>query len=281
MLEWTVYPTALKVAAIRRLRTLGKEVVALIGAFQLKEKAFAHVVKIGRTQLQDAVPTTLGREMSAYARAFGRDRRRISECEEHMQAVNLGGTAIRTGIATPCQYITAVTDRLRVIADLGLTRAKDLVEATQNTDVFIEVSGILNAFAGNLLKIATDLRLLSSSGFGEVRLPPRQAGSSIRPSKVNPVIPEAVTQAAIVVMASNNAISQACARGSLELNALPPLVADALLNGLDLLSNACGILRRHCVEGLEADEVCCREHLAANTAIATALVGPLGYQLSE
>ncbi len=278
------YPTALKVAAIQRLRILEREVVALLEEFQAKEKAFAHIVKIGRTQLQDAVLVTLGREMSAYAEAFGRDRWRIYKCEERLRVMNLGGTAVGTGLAAPRQYIFRVIDHLRGITGLGLARAENLIEATQNTDVFVEVSGILKACAANLLKVASDLRLLSSgpdAGFGELRLPPRQAGSSIMPGKVNPVIPEAVSQAAMVVMANDQTIATASSMGNLELNAFMPLIADALLGSLDLLANACSLFRRNCVAGLEADEKRCREYVESATATVTALVDAIGYQAAQ
>ncbi|HVP13350.1 MAG TPA: aspartate ammonia-lyase [Phycisphaerae bacterium] len=278
------YPTALRVAAIQQLRILEREVVSLVEAFQVKEKHFAHIVKVGRTQLQDAVLTTLGREMSAYAEALGRDRWRIYKCEERLRVVNLGGTAIGTGLAAPREYIFRVVDELRDITGLGLARAENLVEATQNADVFVEVSGILKACASNLLKIASDLRLMSSgpdAGFGEIRLPARQAGSSIMPGKINPVIPEAVSQAAMMVMANDQAIAQACSLGNLELNAFLPLIADALLGSLDLLANACSILRRHCIEGMEADEERCRQNVEGATACVTALVPALGYELAQ
>jgi aspartate ammonia-lyase len=200
------YPTALRVAGITLLRSLEREVVALLEEFQRREKEMAGVVKIARTQLQDAVLITLGREMSAYAEAFARDRWRIYKCEERLRVVNLGGTAVGTGLAAPRQYIFRAIDHLKDVTGLGLARAENLVEATQNTDVFVEVSGILKALASNLLKISTDLRLLSSgpdAGFGEIRLPERQAGSSIMPGKVNPVIPEAASQAAMVVMGND------------------------------------------------------------------------------
>jgi aspartate ammonia-lyase len=278
------YPTALRVAAIGQLRRLEQDVVALQEAFQAKEKQFAHVVKIGRTQLQDAVLTTLGREMGAYAEAFSRDRWRIYKCEERLRVVNLGGTAIGTGLGAPRQYIFRVVEQLREITGLGLARAENLVEATQNNDVFVEVSGILKACASNLLKTASDLRLMASgpdAGLGEIRLPARQAGSSIMPGKVNPVIPEAVSQAAIAVMAHDQAITQACSLGNLELNAFLPLVADALLTSLGLLANACSMFRRLCVEGIEADEARCREQVELSTTIATVLVEPLGYETAQ
>ncbi|MBN2582355.1 MAG: aspartate ammonia-lyase [Planctomycetes bacterium] len=278
------YPTALKVAAVGQLRVLEREVVALLEEFQRKEKQMAHVVKVGRTQLQDAVLVTLGREMGAYAEAFARDRWRIYKCEERLRVVNLGGTAIGTALAAPRQYVFRVVDHLREITGFGLARAENLVEATQNADVFVEVSGILKACASNLLKVATDLRLLASgpdAGLGEIRLPPRQAGSSIMPGKVNPVIPEAVSQAAMAVMANDQALTMACSMGNLELNAFLPLVADTLLGSLDLLTNACGIFRRLCVAGIEADEERCRRTVAASTASVTALVAAIGYEAAQ
>jgi aspartate ammonia-lyase len=278
------YPTAIKVAAIQLLRNLQTSVVCLLEEFQRKEQDFAHIVKVGRTQLQDAVLITLGREMGAYAEAFARDRWRIYKCEERLRIVNLGGTAIGSGIAAPRQYIFRVVDRLREITGLGLARAENLVECTQNADVFVEVSGILKACAVNLLKIATDLRILSSgpdAGFGEIRLPARQAGSSVMPGKVNPVIPEAVSQAAIAVMANDQAIAQACAMGNLELNPFLPLVADALLSSLDLLRNACRIFNNNCVAGIAADENRCRAHVEGATATITALVELLGYEKAQ
>jgi aspartate ammonia-lyase len=274
------YPTALKVAAIGLLRNLERELVALQEAFQRHEKGMAGIVKIGRTELQDAVMTTLGREMSAYAEAIARDRWRIYKCEERLRVVNLGGTAIGTGIGAPRSYIFRAVDHLRGVTNLGLARAENLVDATQNTDAFVEVSGILKTLASNLLKIAGDLRLLSSgpdAGLGELRLPPRQEGSSIMPGKVNPVIPEAVSQAAIAVMAHDHAITMACSLGNLELNAFLPLIADALLASIDLLTQACSIFRRLCVEGMEPDSRVCKRFVENATAVATALVEELGY----
>jgi aspartate ammonia-lyase len=275
------YPTALKLAAIRLLRVLEQNVVALQESFQQAEKKFAHVVKVGRTQYQDAVLTTLGREMSAYAEAMNRDRWRIYKCEERLRVVNLGGTAIGTGLAAPREFIFRVVDQLRALTGIGFARAENLVEATQNTDVFAEVSGILKAHAVSLIKISTDLRLLSSgpdAGIGEIRLPARQAGSSIMPGKVNPVIPEAATQAAMLAMGNDTVICAACAAGSLELNAFLPLIAHCLLQNLDVLARADDLLRRHCVDGIEADEARCRAHVENSTAAATALLPALGYE---
>jgi aspartate ammonia-lyase len=238
------------------------------------------VVKIGRTELQDAVLVTLGREMAAYAEALARDHWRIYKCEERLRVVNLGGTAVGTGLGAPRQYIFRVVEHLRQITGLGLARAENLVEATQNADTFVEVSGILRTLAANLLKISNDLRLLSTgpyAGLGEIRLPLRQAGSSIMPGKVNPVIPEAVSQAAMTVMGYDATIAQAAAAGSLELNSFLPLIAACLLESLLLLQRSCLMLRRYCVEGITADEAVCRRYVEASSTAATALVPEIGY----
>ena len=278
------YPTALKVAAIAGLRKLQQTVVALQEAFQEKERAMAGVLKIGRTELQDAVLTTLGREMGCYAEALARDRWRIYKCEERLRVINLGGTAIGTGLGAPRQYIFRAAENLRQITGLGLARAENLVEATQNVDVFVEVSGMVRTVATNLLKICGDLRLLSSgpdAGLGEIRLPARQAGSSIMPGKVNPVIPEAVSQAAIAVMGYDLMITQAVAGGNLELSQFLPLVADSLLTSLDLLSAACRLLARLCVSGIEPDLARCQQHVHNSTATITALVDHIGHRAAE
>jgi aspartate ammonia-lyase len=234
--------------------------------------------------LQDAVLVTLGREMAAYAEALARDRWRIYKCEERLRVVNLGGTAIGTGLGAPRRYIFRAVEHLREITGLGLARAENLIDATQNADAFVEVSGILRTLAVNLLKIANDLRLLSSgphAGLGEIRLPARQAGSSIMPGKVNPVIPEAVAQAAIAVMGHDQVILQAVGGGTLELSQFLPLVADSLLTAIDLLDGACDIFARHCVVGIEADADRCRRNIHNSTATLTALIDKIGYDAAD
>ncbi|CCG07210.1 aspartate ammonia-lyase [Pararhodospirillum photometricum] len=278
------YPTALRLAAIEGIKRLEDRLVFLQESFQRQEQRLASVVKVGRTQLQDAVLITLGREMGAYAEALARDRWRLYKCVERLRVVPLGGTAIGTGTGAPRAYIFQVVDTLRRLSGVGVARAENLVDATQNADVFVEVSGLVKTGAATLLKIAGDLRLLASgpaAGLGELRLPPRQAGSSMMPGKVNPVIPEAVTQAALRVMAHDQAITTAAGLGSLELNPFLPLIADSLLDSLALLANACDILARHCVEGLEADPARCRQHVESTTASVTALVPVLGYATAQ
>lgn len=275
------FPTALKLAAIWGIHRLEEQVLALQEAFQEKERQFAHIVKVGRTQYQDAVLTTLGREMSSYAEALSRDRWRISKCEERLRVVNLGGTTIGTGFAAPRQYVFRVVETLRELTSIGFARAENLGEATQNADVFVEVSGILKATAVTLIKVCGDVRLLSSgpqTGLGEIRLPPRQASPGLTPDAVYPVIPDAVTQAGLLAMGLDQALAAASAGGSLELNPFLPLVAHCLLQEIGLLANAALLLRRYCIEGLEADELRCRAHVEASTALAGALAPELGYE---
>jgi aspartate ammonia-lyase len=274
------YPTAVKIAAIRLLRQLEQSLLELQEAFQQKEKEFSHIVKIGRTQLQDAVLTTLGREMGAYAEAFNRDRWRIYKCEERLRVINLGGTAIGTGLGAPREFIFNVTEQLREITSLGLARSENLIDGTQNNDAFVEVAGILKTCSSNLFKISNDLRLMASgpdAGFAEINLPPRQAGSSIMPGKVNPVIPEAVAQAALLTMGYDQVITQACSGGNLELNQFLPVISYALLDSISLLNHACRIFTRNCVSGLTANENVCRSNVENSTATVTAIIVKTGY----
>lgn len=278
------YPTALSVAAISGIRALEKALVALMEALQKQEKVMAHVVKAGRTQLQDAVLTTMGRTMASFADAIGRDRWRVYKCEERLRVVNLGGTAIGSGLGAPRRYIFGVVDKLKAITGMGLTRAENLTDATQNLDVLVEVSGILTACATNLMKICGDLRLMASgpdAGLGELTLPALQAGSSIMPGKVNPVIPEAVIQAAIKVQGNHTVISQACAMGNLELNAFLPLIAETLLESIDLLHNSAMMLATKCIDGLVVNEDGCRRGAQAISSMVTALVPYIGYQSAQ
>lgn len=276
-----VYPTALKIAAVNLLMPLNYGLAALQEALQLKEEEFAGVVKMGRTQLQDAVPITLGQEFSAYAQAISRDRWRIYKVEERLRQVNLGGTAIGTGLNAERKYIFMVNEKLRALTGLGIARAENMIDVTQNMDCFVEVSGLLKAAAVNLCKIANDLRLLSSgpkTGLGEINLPQLQSGSSIMPGKVNPVIPEAVNMAAYQVMSNDLAITLASSAGQLELNAFVPLIAHNLLQSLDILNNGVDILRRLCITGITANSEKCLQYLEESYGLVTALVPYLGYE---
>jgi aspartate ammonia-lyase len=274
------YPTALRVAAISALRRLEQGCVALLEAFQDREQAFAAVVTVGRTQLQDAVLMTLGRQFGAFADALARDRWRIHKCEERLRVVNLGGTAIGTGLGAPRQFIFQVVDELRAITGFGLSRAENLVDATANQDALVEVSGVMSALATNLGKICGDLRLLASgpdAGFGEILLPARQAGSSIMPGKVNPVIPEAAQQAAMRALSAHQTIGQAVIAGNLQINPFLPLIAEELLGSLVELDRACRSLAEACVRGIEARPERCAELVHGGTALLTALVDTVGY----
>jgi aspartate ammonia-lyase len=276
-----VYPTALRVASIRLVLELSREVALLQGSLQAKEAAFAHILKLGRTEMQDAVPITLGQEFAAYAEAVARDRWRLFKVEERLRQVNLGGTAVGTGLNAERTYIYAAIEELQDVTGLGLARAENSVDPTQNADVFVEVSGLVKAAAVNLAKIAADLRLLSSGprgGLAELRLPQLQAGSSIMPGKVNPVIPEMVTQVSYQVISFDQAIAMAAASGQLELNAFLPLVAFNLLTSLKMITRAVFLFRTLCIDGIEADEERCQKWLQESLCLATALTPYIGYE---
>ena len=276
-----VYPTALRIAAITLLRQLEPVVVRLQEAFQAKEREFSHVVKLGRTQLRDAVPVTLGREFGAFAGALARDRWRLFQCIERLRVVNLGGTAVGTGMTAPRKYIFGVVEKLREGTGLNLARAENLLDATQNQDALLEVSGIIRTHAANLVKIARDLRLMASGpqgGFNEIELPAVQPGSSLMPGKINPVIPEMVIQVAYRVMAHDHEVNLVVMSGELELNAFLPLAADALLGSLDLLRRADEAFATRCVAGITARVDRCRQIMEQSCEIITALIPQIGHE---
>jgi aspartate ammonia-lyase len=278
-----VYPTALKIAGLKLLPWLTEEVANLQSALQEKEEEFAQLLKLGRTQLQDAVPITLGQEFSAYAKAVSRDRWRLYKVKERLKKVNLGGTAVGTGLNAPRKFTFKVIRELRNLTGLGLAHAENMIDNTQNLDVFVEISGLLKALAVNLNKIANDLRLLSSGpqgGIGEINLPEVQAGSSIMPGKVNPVIPEAVNQIALVVISNDQAITTASQSGQLELNAFLPLVADKFLESIQLLERGVKMFRKKCINGIEANQDRCQELLEESLSLLTALNPYLGYEMT-
>jgi len=268
------YPTALKVAAIMGVRELSEALAKLQGVFQQKEKHTSCVPILGKTEMVDAVPLTMGAQFASFAEAFARDRWRTFKCEERLRTVNLGGTAIGTGLTAPRSYIFLVIEKLREVTGLGLSRAENMVEATANTDCFVEVSGILNAASVNLIKVSDDLRRLMM--LGEIKLPAVQAGSSIMPGKINPVILESVIQIGIKVKANNVIIGDCAARGSLQICEFMPLLADALLESIDLLISASEMLAKH-AEGIDVDQGKCLERLYASPEIITAFVPVLGY----
>lgn len=279
-----VYPTALKIAAIRLLIYLAQACANLQGALQAKEAEFAGVLKVGRTEMQDAVPITLGQEFSAWAEAIARDRWRLYKVEERLRQVNLGGTAVGTGLNAERKYIYSVIERLRALTGLGLARNENMIDGTQNADVFVEVSGLVKACAASLAKIAGDLRLLSSgprAGLGEIRLPDLQAGSSIMPGKVNPVIPEMITQVAYQAMAQDLAITLAVQAGQLELNAFLPLVAANLLPAMESLGRAMNLLADRCIKGIEAVPDKCLEYVHRSIGIITVISPHVGYDVAS
>lgn len=275
-----VFPTAVRIAAIRLLKPVTEKFAQLQTALQEKEEEFSDVLKAGRTELQDAVPVTLGQEFGAWAQAISRDRWRLYKVEERLRQVGIGGTAVGTGLNAPREYVFGVIEKLRELTGIGLARAEYMMDPIQNCDVFVEVSGLLKAAAVNLAKISSDLRLLSSgprAGFGEIKLPARQSGSSIMPGKINPVIAEAMNQAAFQIMADDYAITMAAQAGQLELNAFLPLIAKNLLEMLDLFNNTLPIFTEKCIKGIEADKGRCEELLMHSLSTVTALTGYIGY----
>ncbi len=269
-----VYPTALKVAVIFGLRELSPAAAQLQGELQKKEKEFAEIVKIGRTEMQEAVPLTLGAEFSAFAEAVARDRWRTFKCEERIRVVNIGGTAVGTGLTAPRSYIFLVIDKLRELTGLGISRAENAVDQTANSDTFVEVAGILKAQAVSLIKISNDLRLLNL--LGEIELPKAQVGSSIMPGKINPVILEAVIQAGLKVIAADNLVTASAVRSNLQINEFLPLLAESLLEAVELLTGTCQMLARH-VAGIKADPEKCREYLSHSPTLITAFLPVLSY----
>lgn len=273
-----VYPTALKIACIEAVRHLSAAIAEFQGVLQKKEKEFSEYVIIGRTELQEAVPMTLGAQFSTFAEAISRDRWRTFKCEERLRVINLGGTAIGTGLTAPRRYIFLVNEKIRALTGFGLTRGENLIDQTANTDVFVEVSGILDSHSANLIKICNDLRLLHM--LGEIRLTPVQAGSSIMPGKVNPVILESIISTALKASSNHALISNAVSRGSLQINEFLPLIAFALLESLSLLTSASKMAAAHFSTCSVVPERCSL-HVNSCTAYATALVPYVGYKKAE
>ena len=275
-----VYPTAIRMALMIAVPSLIGAMEALAVAFEEKGDAFSDVRKLGRTELQDAVHMTLGAEMRAYGVTIREDVERLHATVNLLSEVNLGGTAIGTGVAAPAEYRTEVLTELKLLSGLPLKPAADLMEASWDAGVFVHLSGVLKRVATKLSKIANDLRLLSSGprgGFGEIKLPPMQPGSSLMPGKVNPVIPEMVNQVAFHVIGMDVTISFAAEGGQLQLNAFEPVMAFGLLQSVTLLRNATMILRTRCVEGIEADPARCLANLETSTANFAELLPRIGY----
>lgn len=275
-----VYPTAVRIALLSALDGLAAVLARLADAFAAKAKQFRGIPKVGRTQLQDAVPMTVGQEFAAWAWTLAEEQARILDARSLLREVNLGATAIGTGITTVPGYAAAVVRHLAELTDLPLVSGHDLIEATSDTGSFVQVSGVLKRAAVKVSKICNDLRLLSSgpqAGLGELRLPPRQAGSSIMPGKVNPVIPEVVNQVAFAVIGNDVTVTIAAEAGQLQLNAFEPIICNSLLQGIGWLTKSFETLSTHCIQGIEVN----RDHVSAMSArsvgVVTALTPYLGY----
>ena len=276
-----VYPTALRLSAWFGIDELLVAMAALRGAFEAKAREFKNVLKIGRTQLQDAVPMTLGQEFMAFAIMIGEDEQRLSEARLLITEVNLGATAIGTGINAPAGYTERVVPLLAKVSGVPVIMAENLVEATQDTGAFVQLSGVLKRVACKLSKVCNDLRLLSSgpqAGFGDIKLPPRQAGSSIMPGKVNPVIPEVMNQVAFEVIGNDMTITMASEAGQLQLNAFEPIMGHALNKSLKHLTQACKTLQINCVEGIQANHDLLAKRVAESVTLVTALNPIIGYE---
>ena len=277
------YPTAVKMATWFGIQTLLASLASLRGAFEVKAREFAPILKIARTQLQDAVPMTLGQEFEAFASMIADDERRLRDSASLMCEINMGGTAIGTGINAPVGYVDAVTPRLAELSGVPVKAAGNLIAATADTGAFVDISGVLKRIAAKLSKISNDLRLLSSgpqAGVCDIKLPARQAGSSIMPGKVNPVIPEVMNQVCFEVIGNDVAITMAAEAGQLQLNAFEPLIAWALHKSLRHLSQACHTLQVNCVEGIVANHDLLGERIAASVTLVTALNPLIGYEKS-
>jgi len=276
-----VYPTAIRLAMVFALDRLAAEHRALIAAFRAKGVDFRDVLKIGRTQLQDAVPMTVGQEFHGWATTLEEDQRLFDASRQALLEMNLGATAIGTGITADPAYAESVRQELSTVLGFAVVTAPDLIEATSDTGAYVTLSGTLKRAAVKLSKICNDLRLLGSgpqAGLHELILPARQAGSSIMPGKVNPVIPEVVNQVAYSVIGADATVTAAAEAGQLQLNAFEPVIAHSLLQAINWLANACGTLRVNCVDGIEVDRARLRSQVAASVGVVTALTPYIGYE---
>jgi aspartate ammonia-lyase len=274
------YPTALKIGVILTGRDAGGAIDLLEAAFRGKAEEFKDVIKMGRTEEQDAVPMTLGQEFGAWAVMIDDAKQRLVEAGRLLLFVNQGATAIGTGINSPPGFPEVVARRLAEVSGLPIVRAPNLVEATQDAGEFVQMSATLKRAAVQISKICNDLRLLSSGprcGLGEINLPPLQPGSSIMPGKVNPVIPEVVNQVCYQLIGNDITVTMAAEAGSLELNAMEPIMALNLLQSVTLLGNACRILAEKCVQGITANRDRCAAYVRNSIGVVTALNPVIGY----
>ena len=276
-----VFPSAGKLAVLKLLVRAQIQLERLYQALEAKAEEFDDVLKMGRTQLQDAVPIRLGQEFRAYSEAVRRDISRFERAKDEMRCLNMGGTAIGTGINADEQYLRRIIPNLSRVTGLNLVQAFDLIDATQNLDEFVAVSGAVRTCAVNLSKMSNDLRLMSSGprcGFHEINLPPRQNGSSIMPGKVNPVIPEVVNQVAFNIIGNDVTVTMAAEAGQLELNAFEPIIFHNLIESVETLTYAVHTLVDNCVTGITANRERCRELVENSVGIITALCPHVGYE---
>ncbi|MCU0575830.1 MAG: aspartate ammonia-lyase [Desulfobacterota bacterium] len=277
------YPSALKIAMFMHLDVLEGALIRLQEALQEKEREYAGILKLGRTELQDALPITAGMQFAAMAEAIARDRWRIFKARERIKVLNMGGTAIGTGFNAPQKYIFLVTEKLKKLTGLAITRSENMVESTQNLDSIVEVSGLIKTCAVNLMKISEDIRLLSSGpsgGIGEIILPALQEGSTIMPGKVNPVMCEFASQTALLVMGYDNIISQAAALGNLELNQFFPLVSYLVLKSMSGLRLALVQFEAKTIKGLRLNLDRIAANLQESVAVLTYLSQYIGHEAS-
>jgi len=276
-----VIPTAGKMTSLHLLQNLKKQLLRLYDALNEKAKEFDHVIKMGRTQMQDAVPIRLGQEFKAYSVAIMRDIHRMDKAMDEMRTLNMGGTAIGTGINADENYLRRIVPNLSEISGMEFIQAFDLIDATQNLDSFVAVSGAVKACAVTLSKMSNDLRLMSSgprAGFGEINLPAKQNGSSIMPGKVNPVIPEVVNQVAFNIIGNDITITMAAEAGQLELNAFEPIIFYCMFQSIDTLGYAVETLVDNCIVGITANEERCRQLVENSVGIITAICPHVGYE---
>ncbi|MGM0854693.1 MAG: aspartate ammonia-lyase [Bacillota bacterium] len=277
-----VFPTVIHISTLKLLEKLLVTMEDMLYVFKKKALEFDPVIKMGRTHLQDAVPIRLGQEFEAYSRVVERDIKRIARTREHLYEVNMGATAVGTGLNADPVYIENVVKHLADISGLPLTGAEHLVDATQNTDAYTEVSAALKVCMINMSKIANDLRMMASgprAGLGEISLPSRQPGSSIMPGKVNPVMPELINQVAFQVIGNDHTISLASEAGQLELNVMEPVLVFNLLQSISIMNNAFRSFTDNCLAGIEANETRMKEYVENSVGIITAVNPHLGYEV--
>ena len=275
------FPTAIHLSALMALNSLLKAIDELIGAFKQKAKEFDEIVKMGRTHLQDAVPIRLGQEFEAYATVLTRDKKRIEATRENLYQINMGATAVGSGLNADPEYIEKVVELLKEFTNLPIEGVSNLVDGTQNTDVYMEVSAAIKICMLNMSKVCNDLRLMTSGprcGLNEINLPARQPGSSIMPGKVNPVMAEVLNQSAFQVAGNDLTISMACEAGQFELNVMEPVIAFNLLQSIRIATNVFGVFKKYCVEGITANKERMESYVNNSVGIITAINPHVGYE---